>query len=383
MPTIHAPKLLKADVLKNMKPSSIQALLGPFADYFNSRDVRIDDVPTSGFNFATLATVLAFSTEKTPPRLVENLNLLDLISDSNSAMNFEIEYHEVVRSLREPDDTHADLAVKIILKAPEVALREYNRQALLADRSLVSLRLRPGMRTQQFIPASIETLKSILSKWYRDNNRSEACIIHHLHEANGEAFVIRHGDTMKRIGVLEEDGSQNSQIFRPEVVDIANFNRLTGEWQVSGRGAKLQDLYRRAFGIAFHGSENALVFSNRYSLEPLRDGPSCLACDFDSPVHFAELKSLKLETSNGQLFAICNPPVFEAIHETIGAAKFRDSKLVEAIIHLKIQHRRAMAPVKIRPDKDVICGNNIHPAIDPWLSHQRFANDDVQLLASA
>jgi hypothetical protein len=44
----------------------------------------------------------------------------------------------------------------------------------------------------------------------------------------------------------------------------------------------------------FHGSPNALAYSKRYSLEPLRDGPSALNCDMLATVQYAELKSLKI-----------------------------------------------------------------------------------------
>ena len=77
-------------------------------------------------------------------------------------------------------------------------------------------------------------------------------------------------------------------------VDVAHFRHLTGEWQISGIGAQLQELYRQPFGVAFHGSANALVHSKRYSLEPLRDGPSCLKCDINSRIQVAELVSLKI-----------------------------------------------------------------------------------------
>ena len=63
------------------------------------------------------------------------------------------------------------------------------------------------------------------------------------------------------------------QRVRPERVDVAHYRYLTGEWQISGIGARLQELYRQAFGTAFHGSPNALVHYKRYSLKPLREGP--------------------------------------------------------------------------------------------------------------
>ena len=89
MPTIRRPRLLKAGVLKDMKPATLNALLSPHAGYFRTREISIEQVAEPDFDFAALAAVLALSTEQTPPELVEHLDLLDLISDSQSSLNFE------------------------------------------------------------------------------------------------------------------------------------------------------------------------------------------------------------------------------------------------------------------------------------------------------
>ena len=81
------------------------------------------------------------------------------------------------------------------------------------------------------------------------------------------SFVIRHGDPLRRIGVYEEDGKPGSRLLRPERMDVAHYRHLTGEWQISGIGARLQELYRQAFGVAFHGSANALVHSKLAQFE--------------------------------------------------------------------------------------------------------------------
>lgn len=382
MPTIRRPRLLKAHVLKDMKTASLTALLLPHAGYFRMRGVSIEQIGDPEFDFDALAAVLAYSNEGTPPLLVEHLDLLDLISESQSALNFEAEYDQTVRRLREDDDGPADMAVKILLHAPEVALREFNRQMLISDRTLVSFRLKAGMAVFEVTPELLNRLKTILSPWFKENARSEACIIHHLSETNGEALVIRHGDTLKRVGVLDTGGNRDSHIFRPEQVDVANFNRITGEWQVSGRGVKLQELYREAFGTVFHGTPAALAHSKRYSLEPLRDGPSSLLCNINAAVQFADLRSLSLELHGGQRLTISRPPVFEALNQ-IGSGVLAECRLLEATIGFKLVNRRSRLLVKIRPEADTIQGNNFDPSIDAWLVDHHFANDDLQMVASA
>jgi len=52
-------------------------------------------------------------------------------------------------------------------------------------------------------------------------------------------------------------------------------------------------------------------------------------------------------------------------------------------IAFKLANRRARVLVRISPDRDTIHGNTSDPAIDDWLVEHHFANDDVQLVASA
>jgi len=382
MPTIRRPRLLKTDVLRGMKPSSIAALLSPYADYLGRRGITIAHLGTPHFDFPALSAVLAVSTEQTPPALVEQLDVLDLISNSQSTLNFEAEYHEIVQRLREPDDGAPDIAVKILLHAPDIALQEFDRQALSARRSLVSFRVKQGMPSFEVTSELIERFRAFVTPWFRDNARSGICHVHHLKEADGDAFVIRHGDLLKRIGIFDEDGNQDSCIVRPERVDVAHFNRLSGEWQVSGLGVKLQELYREAFGTVFHGSIKALAHSKRYSLEPLREGATALQCDLSATVQFAELRTLKLELPSGQQIVINRPPVFDALeHFTPGVLSV--VPLVEASLSLKLANRSTRMPVRICPERDVVTGNNADPAIDTWLVEHGFANDDTRLLASA
>ena len=364
-----------------MNPSNLVALLTPFSGYFGQRGIDLTHVATEGYDFGPLVAVLACPLESTPPDLVEKLEMLDLISDGQSSLNFEDEYQELVGRLVEDGDTAADIAVKILLERPEVAYREFDRQALQAKRSLVSYRVRQGLPFLKVDEAKLERFRSLVAPWFEQNARSGVCYIHHLAEPSGVAFVVRHGDLLKRIGVLNERGDQESCILRPERVDVAHLNLLTGEWQVSGLGTKLQNLYREAFGAVFHGSGNALVHSHRYTLEPLRDGPSCLVCDPSAPVQFAELKSVKIEVPSGGVVEFKREAVFETLaanHEWLSFAR-----LVDATLSLKCANRRRRVLLKICPERDTINGNAADLVVDAWLNERGFAHNDGQLLASA
>ncbi len=308
--------------------------------------------------------------------------MIDQIAETQSALNFESEYHDLVKRLRHDTDTTADLAVKILLHAPDIAWREFDRRALQAPRSLVSFRVAEGLPIRPITEARIEEFRAAVSAWFDCNARSGVCRVHPRQEPGGVAFVIRHGDLLKRLDVLDEEGNSATRILRPERVDVAHFRELTGEWQLSGIGAKVQALYRETFGLVFHGSRRALVPSQRYSLEPLREGPAALACDLAGPVQWAELKALRLKLPGGQRVTI-EQRVFEAL-DALNVSLLPVATLLEARIDLKLAGRRSTVKLKISPERDTILGATGIPAVEAWLNARGFANDDDgTLLASA
>lgn len=156
--------------------------------------------------------------ESTPADLVERLELLNLISDPQSGINFKDDYQALVKRLRGPDDSDEDLAVNILIHAPEIAWREFDRQALQAKRSLVAFSHNHSRKFLPPTPQRIAHLQNLLGPWFEENARSGICHVHVREEPSGTSFVIRHGDLLKRIGVFGDDGSSYSKILRPERV---------------------------------------------------------------------------------------------------------------------------------------------------------------------
>jgi hypothetical protein len=374
MPVIRIPRIVRPGVLSKLKPSSIVALLSPFAEHFAARGAPLDCLSGPGPILDSIVSVIASPVESTPPELIERLELLDLISDSQSSINFEDCYESLVNRLREKDDSDEDLAVKILIHATDIVWREFDRQALQAKRTLASFTHNPVLK---FLPPNehrIDQLESLLGPWFEENARSGICRIHVREEPSGTSFVIRHGDLLKRIGVFGEDGSSSSKILRPERVDVAHYRHHTDEWQISGIGRRLQELYRQAFGTVFHASSNALIHSKRYSLEPLREGSSILKCDPNSRIQFAGLASIKIELPRGNQVAITRGNIFDAI-AGLNPSLLQNSILLEARIDFKIAARRRLIPVILTPYRDKVSGLHLDEAIEPWLAERGFSNN--------
>ena len=371
MPSIRIPRIVRPGVLANLKPKNIVALLRPYESYFAQREVALQDVLSDTTALESLVAVIASPTQNTPPEMVEQLELLDLISDPQSGISFEEGYDKLVESLLEPDDSQDDLAVKILLHAPEIAWREFDRQALHAKRALYSYTHNPRLPYHPPTEDCPQRLEVLMRPWFEKNARSGICTVHLRQEAGNVSFIIRHGDLLKRMSVFDEQGRSTSTILRPERVDVAHYRRDSHEWQISGIGRRLQELYCQAFGMVFHHSAHALLPSKRYSLEPLREGPEILACDPSSPISFAKLSMLRLQLPCGQKHTIEKGDIFATL-KSLDYSLFKDVTLLEAKIEFKREKRRSFLPVVINPSRDKIASPHIDAQIEEWLAERGF-----------
>jgi hypothetical protein len=384
MPSIRTPRIVRPGVLANLKPKNIVALLRPYEAYFAQREVALQDVLSDTTALESLVAVIASPTQNTPPEMVEQLELLDLISDPQSGINFEDGYDKIVEKILEPDDTSDDLAVKILLHFPEIAWREFDRQALHAKRALYSYTHNPRLTYLPPAKDSAQRLEAFMRPWFETNARSGICSVHLREEAGNVSFVIRHGDLLKRVPVFDEQGRSTSAILRPERVDVVHYRRDSFEWQISGVGRRLQELYCHAFGAVFHNSPSALLPSKRYSLEPLREGADILTCDPLSPISFAKLSMLRLQLPCGQKHTIEKGDIFAAL-KSLDSSLFKDVTLLEAKIEFKREKKRRLVPVVINPSKDKIASPHIDVQIEDWLAERGFTINSYagKLLESA
>jgi hypothetical protein len=380
MPIVKPPKFARPELLNELKPSSLRALLHPFRGYFEERGTVIPPHPLTPSDREAVAHVLLSLDERTPLELIETLELLDLLSDPQSVFNFEERADSLVQTLREPDDAPADIALKIIHHAPHVAWQVFDRRALAMARSMTSYLAASPLAEPT--TGRLASLESAMAPWFESHGRSDVCSVRAHRQPDGWAFVVRHGDPITRIGIIAEGGQSTSALLRPERLDIAFYCESTGEWRISGIGTKLQRLYQQALGEALHGQSFALKRSSRYTLEPLRAGRDALA---DHEVPYVRAAVLKQLTFRAGACPVTLGPgdVFTALHGM--CIPLSDvTEFHEATFALKLSHRRALVHVRVRPGSDSICGTAGLPAVDQWLEQTGFAapQHDSNLLAS-
>jgi len=355
-----------------LKPSCVLAFFAPYPEYLAKRGIALPPDLDESFEFAPLGLVLASHRSDTPPQLVEDLELLAMLANSQSTFHFEEECQVIIKKLLEPDDSPADLAVKILRKASKIAWKEFDRQAIKCQRAFVSYSIAQGLPDLPVTGDRLNAVESLLGPWFGENARTSSCRVRAKEDADGIAFIVRHGDLLNRMGVIADDGSTASKLLRPERLDLIHFRKKSREWLISGVGSRIQDEYRKAFGLAFHGTPNALSSSRRYSLAPLLLGKTCL--DYRSgPISFVELKSVTVEMPSGQQFVIKRGDVFAGLEEI----RCPDMRLVEAVIALKIVGRRPQVKITIRPDHNTITGTANIPDVELWLEKTGFSTPNV------
>lgn len=356
-------------------------LFSPYSDYLRTRGVVIPHDLDDTYDFTNLGLVLADHRHDTPPSLVEELEVLELFSSSNSLLNFEEDHAELVKKYREESDTLDDVAVKILRAKPEIVWREFDRQAVKTKRSFVSYNVSRSLPVLPVTDDRLHAVEAKLAPWFAQEARSDACRVRAHRDENGISFLVRHGDLLNRIGVIENDGTTRSHLLRPERLDIIHYRRASHEWKISGVGNRLQDEYRKAFGFVFHSTATALAPSRRYTLDPLKLGPACLQCPQHGPVSMARLAAVTLESPAGQGIEVKKGDVFATIAPMLQA----NYRPVVATIVLTIIGRRPKAKVMIYPERNSITGDSNIPAVENWIENAEFAivNESAELLEIA
>ena len=367
MPAIQPTFFSRPEMLQRMKVSSLHQLFEPFETYLKSRGIVFPISFDNEINKVMLAEVLASHRCDTPPELVEQLELVALLASSSTVQQLELDCDDVLARLRTADDSPADIAVKLLKSAPELAWREFDRQALNCRRSFTSYHPMANRRFLGVNDKNVATLESLLSPWFGKNARSNWCKIRPHEDADSITFMIRHGDLLARISALNDDGSIHSHLLRPERFDIVRYLKATQEWQLAGIGARIQSEYRYAFSEVFYGNESALVCSQRYSLAPLLDGSSCLNCHTRGAIAHVALKSVTMMRPNKQKVTITGGNVFDEI-----GSQSKPIRILEATLAIKLVGRRQPVSVTINEERETIKISMNIAAVFAWLEDAGF-----------
>jgi hypothetical protein len=376
--------MVRPGVLTKLKPSTITLLLTPFTAYLTARGTPPEVLETGTAGLAEVMNTAASLCEAAPPELIDRLELLDLLCDPGCGVNFEDSYPDLVSRYAQKGDSLEDIAARIIVHEPAVAWREFDRRALRAKRSFHAYLVRAGCRVLPADRVRLDQLEQILGNGFDSSFRSPACRVSSSTRDGVTSLVIRHGDLLRRMNVIGENGSTTPRILRPERVDVARFCHTTRSWLVTGAGGRLQDLYRISIGTVFHASPSALFSSRSYTLEPLRRGYSSLRCGPDDRVCAAQLACLRIQLPGGGRADFASSDVFGELAKSFPTV-ISTAEFIEARIDFKVSCRRRRIPVILNPSASRVSGLQHDESVAEWLENRGFITQHSEnfLLESA
>lgn len=277
MPRYNPKTFTKPESLKAMDPVILRQLFGHFADFFESKGLRLDEIPPGEkLPYGHLAELIA--APEGAPELAEALYIIDEMAtekrfddliDRATAM-------KLLDSLKDP--TPADLATALWLADP-VALQRMHASSYL-DRQRRFLYFYEDESEFSWDGPSERELVSLerdFDNWFIRAKRGIGCKVFYFFRNEEHWFLVWHGLPYRREGTVVE-GEPGSVVYRPEKYDVLGYHPERGELKIHAATQKEVAMYREYLADLLIGAEATFRVVDRYSLEPLQTlGPKALA----------------------------------------------------------------------------------------------------------
>lgn len=266
------------DLLKKIKPEHLLRLLDPHRLFFKMKGLSLPADADSELDYLGLAGVLAQPDEEMNSDLVEALHLIGNFGGE--------EYYDDLLdvAIREglpvdPDATAPDLATQVYLHDPQILERKEREQLFQRRKTFESYRAaNPDEVVQaEELPEDLTPLEQDLDRYFESKKRGIGCRIIRK-DSNGEVrFLVQHGQACKR--EPSRKGAQSTcTFFRPEKTDVVIYDVAHNELRINAHNLPDLRQYRAFFGRHVFGDEEKFVYAEKYTLEPLKEGPNSLQC---------------------------------------------------------------------------------------------------------
>lgn len=362
------------DFLRRIRPESLRELLEPHAADLRRHRFHLPEGAVGEKEIEALAKLIVAVPDDLPPGLLETLEMLDALTSNAGWLELQSAAGEQVSRLLKGGDGPGDVALRLWRQEPQIVERIFTKLRLHTRRSLRCYRPRVKFKVRTATPAICKGMEADLSREFSDLLSSSACDITMFPETRGQAFLIRRGEPMRRLGVFDDCGRAQTKVVRPIKHDVAYVCTETGELQVSGLGAPLQELYRSVFSHHLFGGASILQRSLCYTLEPIRDGRECLNCIELPAIYSVRLRSLRLCHRADANRLILEGDVFKEL-DRLGFGLLDDFEFERAQFNLRLQGSRRALVIELTPGRDTVAGDGAVPLAQEWLQHRGFISD--------
>lgn len=357
--------------LRKIKPENLLQLLRRFEDFFLLQGMDFSGASLNDEKLDQLSALILAPPSSCPGPFLDAVEILDMLSTNEGLDELRMVNAELVRKVQEKGDSAGDISLKIWLLDQAALERIYTKFSI--DRGRTMKCFSPGKGRKPLTPdrSLCSAMEADLKFACADLFDSPTCEVLCFEDDDGHAFLIRHGEHVKRVEVLDDNHKRDTRALRLLKHDVA-YVYHTGEVLIAGRSDEVKETYRSAFSAHLFGDQKALVPAKRFTLEPIRRGREVLNADDLEVSAVPILRELQIQRKRtSRLINFRCDDVFDEL-ETHGPDYMRSFHLVRAKFALHIEGERKSPSVVICPDKDMIRGDIHHPVVKQWLDQCPF-----------
>jgi len=336
----------------------------------------------SGLDYEALAAVLISPDDDTPQALVDALYMIHEMATEDGMQTLLEAIEQMPKDDRiaishASEQTPADVAVQVWLKAPEILDRKHAEQ-VVGEKKSFEYFLSDAPPTGEFsLPtrAKLQALEEEIGQWFASKKKGDIARVFAHPKPDEVWFLVRHGDTFRREGAVK--GGQSSSVFyRPEKHDVLIYNPAIGELRINAGSKGEKDIYRRAFGTHLFSGENHFPSSNRkYTLDPLRThGVDSLVCSDVKGIDAIQLTEITYYWGGAQneMEVRRAGDIFAALKERDG--KIQKARIVGARFRVKFSDSKIPRSVSVRPPNVAkFTRDDDGKLVEEWLRKREFS----------
>ena len=349
-------RFTRPELLRSLAPELLRELLERFPSFLIAAGLDTIALGTSEKRFAAcrpLIDELLKNAPTTPTPLVAALSTVSVLAEPEPTD--ELWYTLTQAGIPIPPDAClADLALTLWLRAPELARLLYIPRLQQRTRSFETHAAHTFRKTIPLRPitdAALAELRKALDVFSLKNHRPAGCQIFTYQRGHEHWFMIRRGDSFKRIATVTADGGSDTAGFYAEAFDVVVLDPEAEQLHIHAEGVRATRMYGALFGFVLYGRETHFEDCARFTLEPLRHlGRASLICADIPGIHAVQLVELHYDRGLASVRKIrCNADDVFALFEDDGIELKPHHRLMRAVLHFYFNGDPMPHQVTIKP----------------------------------
>ena len=282
MAAITFRQFIQPDILTTIAPERLRSLLSPHQEYLVKRGLVFPEAPKAAISCTRLSAILAEPDDKVPSEMVDALYFISAMTNTNAVDDLMAAAKSAHPGMEfNMDASDADIIVQIWIKDPDLVTTRHAESLVNIPKAFEYFRSRELKPDTFSMPdqATLNQMEVAMNHWFERNRRGRNCRIITADHGNNISFLIRHGMPMLRRRSIRNDKTETI-LYRPEVFDVAFYDRSQNELGIRAMGTKGEkNLYRETIGYYLFDNYHYFKERQKITLNPLEiDGVHSLVC---------------------------------------------------------------------------------------------------------